>query len=80
MGYVNRIIVPIENVIKQRRATALRHTICDDVIAFCVAIDDESAREVRKIRQLGTLSSVIKLFRTEMIDPLLGLSNPRIRL
>lgn len=75
MEYANRIIVPIENVNKASvRALRYAHTICDDVVAFCVAIDDESAREVQeKFDKLGTdIPLVIKLspYR-RVIDPLL---------
>ena len=75
LEYSNRIIVPIENVNKASvRALRYAHTICDDVVAFCVAIDDESAREVQeKFDKLGTdIPLVIKLspYR-RVIDPLL---------
>lgn len=75
MEYSNRIIVPIENVNKASvRALRYAHTICDDVVAFCVAIDDESAREVQeKFDKLGAdIPLVIKLspYR-RVIDPLL---------
>jgi hypothetical protein len=75
LNYVNRIIVPIENVSKSSiRALRYANTICDDVIAFSVAIDDESAREVReKYDKLGTdIPLVIKLspYR-RVIEPLL---------
>ena len=75
LEYSNRIIVPIENVNKASvRALRYAHTICDDVVAFCVAIDDESAREVQeKFDKLGAdIPLVIKLspYR-RVIDPLL---------
>ncbi len=75
LSYANRIIVPIENVNKASiRALRYANTICDDVVAFCVAINDESAREVReKYDKLGTdIPLVIKLspYR-RVIDPLL---------
>jgi len=75
MEYSNRIIVPIENINKASvRALRYAHTICDDVVAFCVAIDDDSAREVQeRFDKLGTdIPLVIKLspYR-RVIDPLL---------
>ncbi|HVI41696.1 MAG TPA: amino acid permease, partial [Anaerovoracaceae bacterium] len=75
LHYANRIIVPIENVNKASvRALRYANTICDDVTAFCVAIDDDSAREVQeKYDKLGTdIPLVIKLspYR-RVIDPLL---------
>lgn len=75
LNYVNRIIVPIENVNKASvRALRYANTICDDVVAFCVAINDESAREVQETYdKLGTdIPLVIKLspYR-RVIDPLL---------
>ena len=75
MNYENRIIVPIETVNKASvRALRYARTICDDVVAFCVAIDDESAREVQeKFDKLGTdIPLVIKLspYR-KVIEPLL---------
>jgi amino acid transporter len=75
MEYENKIIVPIDSVNKASvRALRYAHTICDDVVAFCVAIDDESAREVQeKFDKLGTdIPLVIKLspYR-RVIDPLL---------
>jgi amino acid transporter len=75
MEYANKIIVPIDSVNKASvRALRYAHTICDDVVAFCVAIDDESAREVQeKFEKLGTdIPLVIKLspYR-RVIDPLL---------
>ena len=75
MSYANRIIVPIETVNKASvRALRYAHTICDNVTAFCVAIDDQSAREVQeKYDKLGTdIPLVIKLspYR-KVIDPLL---------
>ena len=75
LNYINRIIVPIENINKASvRALRYARTICDDVVAFCVAIDDESAREVQeKFEKLGTdIPLVIKLspYR-RVIDPLL---------
>ncbi|HYE67724.1 MAG TPA: APC family permease [Anaerovoracaceae bacterium] len=75
LSYVNRIIVPIENVNKASvRALRYANTICDDVVAFCVAINDESARVVQEAYDmLGTdIPLVIKLspYR-RVIDPLL---------
>ncbi len=75
LNYANRIIVPIDSVNKASiRALRYANTICDDVVAFCVAIDDESAREVQtKYDQLGTdIPLVIKLspYR-KVIEPLL---------
>lgn len=75
LNYENKIIVPIETVNKASvRALRYANTICDDVVAFCVAIDDESAREVQeKYEKLGTdIPLVIKLspYR-KVIDPLI---------
>ncbi|MDF2654200.1 MAG: hypothetical protein K0R19_674 [Bacillota bacterium] len=75
LNYANRIIVPIENVNKASvRALRYANTICDDVIAFCVAIDEQSAKEVKaKYERLGTdIPLVVKLspYR-KVIDPLL---------
>jgi len=75
LNYTNKIIVPIENVNKASvRALRYANTICDDVVAFCVAINDESAREVQEqYDKLGTdIPLVLKLspYR-RVIDPLL---------
>ena len=75
LNYSNRIIVPLDNINKASvRALRYARTICDDVVAFCVAIDEESAREVQeKFDKLGTeIPLVIKLspYR-RVIDPLL---------
>lgn len=75
LNYTNKIIVPIETINKASvRALRYANTICDDVVAFCVAIDDESAREVQeKYDKLGTdIPLVIKLspYR-RVIDPLI---------
>ncbi len=75
MSYTNRIIVPIGSVNKASvRALRYAHTICDNVTAFCVAIDEQSAREVReRYDKLGTdIPLVIKLspYR-KVIEPLL---------
>ncbi|QOX64606.1 APC family permease [Anoxybacterium hadale] len=75
LNYANRIIVPIESVNKASvRALRYANTICDDVIAFCVAIDEHGAREVKeKYEKLGTdIPLVIKFspYR-KVIDPLL---------
>lgn len=75
LNYSNRIIVPIGSVNRASvRALRYANTICDNVTAFCVAIDDESAREIReKYEKLGTdIPLVIKLspYR-KVIEPLL---------
>jgi amino acid transporter len=75
LNYENKIIVPIETVNKASvRALRYANTICDDVVAFCVAIDDESAREAQeKYEKLGTdIPLVIKQspYR-KVIDPLI---------
>ena len=75
LNYENKIIVPLETVNKASvRALRYANTICDDVVAFCVAINDESAREVQeKYDKLGTdIPLVIKLspYR-RVIDPLI---------
>jgi len=75
LNYQNKIIVPIASVNKSSvRALRYANTICDNVVAFCVAINDEDAREVQKnYDKLGTdIPLVIKLspYR-KVIDPLL---------
>lgn len=75
MNYANWIIVPLRSVNKASvRALRYASTICDDVMAFCVAINEENAREVQEeYDKLGTdIPLVIKLspYR-RVIDPLL---------
>lgn len=75
LEYENKIIVPIESVNKASvRALRYAKTICDDVTAFTVAIDEEDARDVQeKFDQLNiNIPLVIKLspYR-KVVDPLL---------
>ncbi|HML37805.1 MAG TPA: APC family permease [Bacillota bacterium] len=75
LNYVNTIIVPLRSVNKASvRALRYAATICDDVVAFCVAINEENARKVQEqYDRLGTdIPLVIKLspYR-RVIDPLL---------
>ena len=73
-NYQNKIIVPIESV-NQASVRALRYaiSIADNVVAFSVAIDDESARDIReKYDRLHTnIPLVVKLspYR-KVVDPL----------
>lgn len=73
--YVNRVIVPIESINKSSvRALRFAKTISDNVVAFTVAIDEESAKEVReKYSHLKTdIPLIVKYspFR-RVVDPLL---------
>jgi amino acid transporter len=73
--YRNRVIVPIESVNKSSiRALRFAKTISDNVVAFCVAIDEESGNEVReKYKRLKTdIPLVVKYspFR-RVVEPLL---------
>ncbi len=73
--YVNRVIVPIESINKSSiRALRFAKTISDNVVAFTVSIDEESAKETRE--KYGHLKTDIPLivkyspFR-RVVDPLL---------
>jgi amino acid transporter len=73
--YKNRVIVPIESINKTSvRALRYAKTISDDVIAFSVQIDEESADKLRE--RYGMLNTQIPLiikyspFR-KVVDPLL---------
>lgn len=73
--YKNRVIVPIASVNKTSiRALRYAKTISDDVVAFCVAIDEESADMVReRYNLLNTeIPLIIKYspFR-KVVEPLL---------
>lgn len=74
-NYQNKIIVPIESV-NRASVRALRYaiSIADNVVAFSVAIDDESARDIReKYDRLHTnIPLVVKLspYR-KVVDPLI---------
>ena len=74
-SYQNKIIVPIDSVNKASvRALRYANTIADNVVAFSVAINEESAKEIQeKYNQLNTkIPLVIKYspYR-RVIDPLL---------
>lgn len=73
--YKNRVIVPIESINKTSvRALRYAKTISDDVVAFSVQIDEESADKLRE--RYGMLNTEIPLiikyspFR-KVVDPLL---------
>ncbi|HEY9062811.1 MAG TPA: APC family permease [Pseudobacteroides sp.] len=73
--YKNRVIVPIESINKTSiRALRYAKTISDDVIAFSVQIDEESAEKLRQ--RFGMLNTQIPLiikyspFR-KVVEPLL---------
>lgn len=73
--YKNRVIVPIESINKTSvRALRYAKTISDDVIAFSVQIDEESAEKLRQ--RYGMLNTQIPLiikyspFR-KVVEPLL---------
>lgn len=73
--YRNRVIVPIESINRSSvRALRYAHTISDNVVAFCVAIDDEYAKKIKeKFDALHTeIPLVIKYspFR-KVVEPLL---------
>jgi amino acid transporter len=73
--YRNRVIVPIESINKSSiRALRFAKTISSNVVAFCVAIDEESGNEVReKYKRLKTdIPLVVKYspFR-RVVEPLL---------
>lgn len=73
--YKNRVIVPVESV-NRTSVRALRYakTISDNVVAFCVAIDDDAAAKIRE--KYGELNTDIPLiiknsqFR-KVVEPLL---------
>lgn len=74
-SYQNKIIVPIENINKASvRALRYANTICDNVIAFTVAIDEKSAKALQEnFSKLQTgIPLVIKLspYR-KVVEPLL---------
>lgn len=73
--YRNRVIVPIESMNKSSiRALRYARTISDNVIAFTIAVDEESGEKIRKT--YGRLKTDIPLvvkyspFR-KVVDPLL---------
>lgn len=73
--YINRVIVPIESINKSSiRALRFAKTISDNVVAFCVSTDVESAKEVQeKYKRLNTdIPLIVKYspFR-KVVDPLL---------
>lgn len=73
--YNNRVIVPIESVNKSSvRALRYASTISDNVVAFCVATDEESGKEIRNTyEKLKTdIPLIVKYspFR-KVVDPLL---------
>ncbi len=73
--YKNRVIVPIASINKSSiRALRYAKTISDDVVAFCVAIDEESAATIRKRYSLinTEIPLIIKYspFR-KVVEPLL---------
>lgn len=74
-NYQNKIIVPIESI-NNASVRALRYasTICDNVVAFTVAIDDDSAKEIQEKfdRLKTTIPLVIKLSHyRKVVDPLI---------
>lgn len=73
--YENKVIVPIESVNKASiRAIRYANTISDKVTVFTIAIDEESAREIRqKYDRLDTkIPLVIKLSHyRKVVEPLL---------
>lgn len=74
-NYRNKIIVPIESINKASvRALRYANTICDNVVAFSVVINDGGAKELQeKFDKLNTdIPLVIKLspYR-KVVDPLL---------
>ncbi|MCX8130885.1 MAG: APC family permease [Clostridia bacterium] len=73
--YINRVIVLMESVNKSSiRALRLAKTISDNVVAFCVATDEESGREVQdKYKRLKTSIPLIVKYSPfrKVVDPLL---------
>ncbi len=75
LTYRNKIIVPLESVNKSSvRALRYANTICDDVVAFNVALDEESADKIQAdFDKIGIdIPLVIKMspYR-KIVDPLL---------
>jgi hypothetical protein len=75
MEYENKIIVPIDSVNKAS-ARALRYakTICDNVTAFTVAIDEEDAKEIQeKFEELNINIPLVVKFSPyrKVVEPLL---------
>jgi amino acid transporter len=75
LHYKNRVIVPIESVNKSSiRALRYAKTISDNVVAFCVSIDEDSAEKVRERYSLlnTNIPLIIKYspFR-KVVEPLL---------
>lgn len=73
--YRNRVIVPIESINKSSiRALRFAKTISENVVAFCVSIDEKSGKEVqeRYCRLNTDIPLIIKYspFR-KVVDPLL---------
>lgn len=73
--YVNRVIVPIESINNSSiRALKFAKTISDNIVAFCVATDEESGNEVQeRYKKLKTdIPLIIKYspFR-KVVEPLL---------
>ena len=75
LEYQNKIIVPIESV-NRASVRALRYakTICDDVVAFTVAVNDDDAKELQdKFDELNiNIPLIVKLspYR-KVVDPLI---------
>jgi len=75
LEYQNKIIVPIESV-NRASVRALRYakTICDDVVAFTVAVTDDDAKELQeKFDELNiNIPLIVKLspYR-KVVDPLI---------
>lgn len=73
--YTNRVIVPISSINKSSiRALRFAKTISDNVVAFCVATDDEFGKEIKeKYKKIKTdIPLIVKYspFR-KVVDPLL---------
>ncbi len=73
--YTNRVIVPIESINRSSlRALRYARTISENVVAFCVSIDEEGAKKIKeKFEALHTdIPLIIKYspFR-RVVDPLL---------
>ncbi len=73
--YTNRVIVPIESINRSSlRALRYARTISENVVAFSVAIDDESAKKIKeKFDALHTDIPLITKYSPfrKVVDPLL---------
>ncbi len=73
--YINRVIVPLASVNKSSvRALKYGTTISDNVTAFCVATDEESAGKIQeKYNELGTEIPLIIKYNPyrKVVEPLL---------